>query len=742
MIRKEIIVYGIVQGVGFRPFVYRLAKKLNLDGYVFNTNIGVKIQIQGGEKDINLFEQLLVDEIPSLAKIDKIETKNIKICHKGQFEIINGIEQSSLDSPFKLVSVSPDTKLCMDCLLEINTLKQKKYYKYFATNCINCGPRYSIIQTVPYDRINTSMKDFMLCKSCHEDYINPKNRRYHAQPTSCKNCGPKLTLNTKEILISDDIYKNISYLIKSGKIGAIKGIGGFHIVCDSLDDTVIQKLRNYKNRISKPFAIMCKDIKQINSFTKLTKKEKELLKSKEAPIVILKKAKNPTFKIANNIAPNIDKVGCMLPYSGFYHLLFNEHSNPIITTSANIGGEPIITTKEDIDKKLPFLDFVVDYDRDIVNACDDSVMQIVNDDILTMRLSRGYAPKEIKLPFKIDKKILAVGANQKNQIALAFEDKIILSPYIGDLDNIQSVEFFHKTIETFKRFYDFEPDVIVCDKHPNYESSKWAKEFVKDKDIKLVKVQHHKAHIYSVKAEYNLSGDYVGFAFDGTGYGDDKTLWGGEVFVGDKRKYSFKPIKLLGGAKAIKEPKRVALSMLFDRFSLDEVLNLDIPTVKNFKENEIKLLYQSFNKNINCPMSSSVGRYFDAIASIGGVCQIQSYEGEAGLLCEMDYDDSCEESFKYSLDQNIIDIEFDFFDIKIITKFINTLKNIIIDIAIVEKLPVILSGGVFQNKILLEMVCENLDKHNIKYYHNKTTPINDGGICLGQIWKYINRGSI
>jgi hydrogenase maturation protein HypF len=739
MIRKEIIVYGLVQGVGFRPFVYRLAKKLDLDGYVFNTKNGVKIQIQGGKKNINLFEQLLVDDIPLLAKIDNIEIKNIKTCHKGQFEIINSIKQSSLDSPLKLVSISPDIKLCIDCLFEINTLKYEKYYKYFAINCINCGPRYSIIQTVPYDRINTSMKIFSLCKSCHEDYKNPINRRYHAQPTSCKNCGPKLTLHSKCKVLSDDIFENISYLINSGKIGAIKGIGGFHIVCDALNDTVIKKLRVYKNRPSKPFAIMCKDIKQIELCTKITKKEKQIIASKEAPIVIVKKLQNPIILLSDEIAPNINRIGCMIAYSGFYHILFNHINAPIIATSANIGGEPIITTKDNIEKKLPFLDFIVDFNRDIVNAIDDSVVQLIDEDILTIRLSRGYAPKEIKLPFKIDKKILAVGANQKNQIALAFEDKIILSPYIGDLDNIQTVEFFNKTIETFKRFYDFEPDIIICDKHPQYESTKFAKQLkIKNLALKIIFIQHHLAHIYSVKAEYNLKYDYVGFVFDGTGYGDDKTLWGGEVFLGDKRKYSFKPMKLLGASKAIKEPKRVALSMLFNKYSLYEVLNLDLPTVKEFTSSEINLFYKAYIKNINSPITSSVGRYFDMVASISGVCQVQSYEGEAGLACEMAYDNRCKKSFTYSLDNNIIDIKFDFFDTQIVSKFINTLVKIIVDISTKEKLAIILSGGVFQNKILLELVCEALDKKNIKYYYNKTTPINDSGIALGQIWKYVN----
>jgi hydrogenase maturation protein HypF len=428
----------------------------------------------------------------------------------------------------------------------------------------------------------------------------------------------------------------------------------------------------------------------------------------------------------------------MIAYSGFYYILFDYLDKPIIATSANLGGDPIITTKEDIKTKLPFVDFVVDYNRQIVNAIDDSVVQIANNDILTMRLSRGYAPKEIRLPFKIDKKILSLGANQKSSIALAFDDKIILSPYIGDLDSLNSVEFLKQTIKTFKRFYDFEPDIIVCDKHNGYESTKLAQQFkIQNSSLKIIQIQHHIAHLFSVKAQYNLRAKYTSFIFDGTGLGDDGTLWGGEIFVEDKRKFHFKPIKLLGSTKAIKEPKRVALSMLFDRYSLDEVLNLNLPTIKSFSKSEIKVLYHSWNKNLNAPQSSSIGRYFDAISSLGGICQIQSYEGEAGLLSEQNLK-IIDDSFEYNIIDGVIDIKFDFFDDKIVSKFYATLVKIIVDITIKEKLPIILSGGVWQNKTLLEFTCKTLDKHNIKYYYNTTTPINDGGIALGQIWSYLS----
>jgi hydrogenase maturation protein HypF len=313
----------------------------------------------------------------------------------------------------------------------------------------------------------------------------------------------------------------------------------------------------------------------------------------------------------------------MLPYTPLHFLLFEHLDTPIVATSANLSGEPIITDVKELEEKLPFLEFVVDFNRDIVNAIDDSVVQVVDDDIQILRLARGYAPKVLKLPKKIDKNILAVGANQKSTISIAFEDNLILSPYIADLDSIKSFSYFERTIETFKRFYDFSPDVVVCDKHPNYESTKWAKSF------SPIMIQHHKAHLASVKAEFRLSGDeYVGFIFDGTGLGSDDTLWGGEVFVDGERKYHFKPIKLIGGEKAIKEPYRVALSLLFEKYSLEEVLEFNLP-YKN-----IPLLYQTWKKELNTPKSSSVGRLFDGVASLAKLCDFQSYEGEAGLLTE------------------------------------------------------------------------------------------------------------
>jgi len=714
-------IFGQVQGVGFRPFIYKIANELKLNGFVKNNEHGVSVELEGKLKTIEEFTKLLSpNTLPPLATIDKIDKKEIETLNDDIFEIIHTTIDTKNSS--KVALVLPDMAICQDCLED--TFTKGKYFEYFATTCTNCGPRYSIIKTVPYDRENTSMNKFKMCPSCENEYTNPSNRRYHAQPISCSSCGPILSASIK------DTAKHIT----NGKIVAVKGLGGFHLVCDAGNDTIVQKLREYKKRPTKPFAIMCKDIKQIKSLASISETEQNLLESKEAPIVILKKLSIAISKISKFIAPNIDRIGCFLPYTALQHILFKYIDTPIVATSANLGSEPIITNKDDILKKLPFVDFILDFDREILNAVDDSLVQVVSDKTQILRLSRGYAPKVIKLPYKSEKKILAVGANAKNAIAFVIDDNIIISPHIGDLDSLKSFEFFKATIETFKNFYNFEPDIIVHDKHPSYHTTRWAKEQNKD----LVEVQHHLAHIYACKAEYGLVDDYLGFSFDGTGYGDDGTLWGGEVFVGDDRKYSFKQIKLLGADKAIKEPRRVALSMLFDRYSLDEVLGFDLELIKSFKDGEIKILHQSHTKNLNAPLSSSVGRMFDAMASFTSLLQFQSYEGEAGLMCEQNYNPVITKTFEYKIVDGVIDIEFDLFHKDLVSIFINTLAKIVLDISKEENAEVILSGGVFQNKTLLELVEYRLNQEKIKYYYQQETAINDGGIALGQAYYIIN----
>lgn len=740
----SIQIKGIVQGVGFRPYVFNLAHKYDIKGWVNNDEKGVNILLYAKEENIQNFINELKINPPKLAKIDSIEIEKItNIKEYKSFEIIE-----STSSNNKSTIVSPDMSICDDCINEINDNSNFRF-NYALTNCINCGPRYSIIKTVPYDRCNTSMADFILCDKCEEEYKNPSNRRYHAQPVACEKCGPSLKLyNQNSIIIYNNIeaIKETANLIDKGHIFAIKGLGGFHLVCDATNDETIKRLRNLKCRPNKPYAVLFKDINSIKDYTLLTSKEEEVLNSKEKPIVLVDVSKNSL--LSPYINPNVEKLGCFISYTPLQNLLFRYLKNPIIATSANLKDEPIIRTKEEIFEKLGnIVDFVLDYNREIVNACDDSVIQIVEDNIIKLRNARGYAPTSIKVKKAINKKVLSLGANQKSTITLAFENNLISSPHIGDLSTIDSVEYFERTIETFKNFYDFKPEILVCDKHPNYESTKYAlKMKEKGSNIEIVQVQHHYAHILSVMAENGLENDVLGFAFDGTGYGDDGNIWGGEVFIANRKEYKrikhIKYFRLLGGEKAIKEPKRVALSLLFDNFSLDEILLLDNPVVKAFEQNEIKMLYTMWEKGLNAPLTSSIGRLFDAISSFANILHVQTYEGETGLQIEQNYDKCITDTYTYTIKNEEIDLSCMIKEIVkdsdkklICSKFINTIVEIILDISNMYKdYPVVVSGGVFQNKTILSLLIKRFKQVDKVLYFNKEVPSNDGGISFGQAY--------
>ena len=744
MITIKIQIEGIVQGVGFRPFVYTLALKHKINGWVNNDDRGVNILLYAGEKKCQDFIKELQINPPPLSKINSINIEKItKIKEYKSFEIIQ-----STNSNNKSTIISPDMSICDDCIEDINNINNNRY-NYSLTNCTNCGPRYSIIKTVPYDRINTSMNSFILCVNCSKEYNNPTNRRYHAQPVSCEVCGPNVFLYNKynEVLeFNINAIEKAADLINKGFILAIKGMGGFHLVCDASNDKVVNQLRINKNRPDKPYAVMFKDINSIKRYTNINNKEEETLCSKEKPIVLVSKKED--FSLSKLIAPDINQIGCFIAYTPLHHLLFRYLKNPIIATSANLKDEPIITSKDEVLNKLSLVvDYILDFNRDIVNACDDSVIQIVENYNIKLRNARGYAPTSLKLEKSTNKKILALGANQKSTISLAFENNLILSPHIGDLDSIESIEYFERTINTFKRFYDFEPDIIVCDKHPNYESTKFAfKLKEKNPNIELIQIQHHYAHILSSMAEYNLDKDVLGIAFDGTGYGDDGNIWGGEVFIANTKEYKrvnhINYFRLLGGETAVKEPKRVALSLLFDNFTLEDILAMNIKCVKAFKPNEIKMLHTMWQKALNSPLTSSVGRLFDAIASFADILHTQSYEGETGLQIEQNYDALITEFYSYKITNEKIDLSpmikeiiFDSNKKLICSKFINTLVQIILELAnIYENLPVVLSGGVFQNKILLQILIVKFQKQGREFYFSKDIPLNDGGISVGQIY--------
>ncbi len=713
-ITYRVDITGRVQGVGFRPFIYQLAHKLFLNGTISNGSSGVEIFINATTSELNTFIESVKSDAPPLSKIDKIDFKELSFKSFDNFTIIE-----SLYNGKKTTLIPPDISICKACESELFDKSNRRYLHPFIT-CTDCGVRYSIIKTLPYDRENTSMSSFEMCKVCESEYNNPNDRRYHAQPIGCHDCGPKLSM---------DIDRVVEYL-RDGKILAVKGVGGYHLVCDGTDDKAVKRLRERKRRLSKPFAVMVKDIKVAKELAYINLYEERLLTSKERPIVLLKSKQ----ALANSVTPNISKIGLFLPYTPLHLFLLHKLNKPLVATSANVTDEPIYTNLESLKKLEGVYDYVLDHNREIVNGCDDSVVMVVNEQTIMIRRARGYAPSSIKLPFKLDKNILALGANQKSTIAIGFDNEVILSPHIGDLDTIESVEYFHKNIESLKRVYDFKPNLVVCDKHPNYESTKYAKQ-----NYTIVKeVQHHYAHILAVMAEKRIEGRVLGVAFDGTGFGDDSNLWGGEFLVCDYKDYKrvahLREFKLLGGAKAIKEPKRVALSLLFELYG-EEVLSMENPTTKAFKKDELKTQFIMWQKGLNAPFSSSCGRLFDAISSLTGVCQVMSFEGESGMLLEELYDDSIVDSYPFSFKDKKIDIlpmieEIlkDSTDIAV-SKFFNTLVEIIKVVKNDYDLPLVLSGGVFQNRVLLELIFKEFPEVIVP----NEIPPNDGGISLGQI---------
>ena len=728
----KIDIEGVVQGVGFRPFVFSLAHRLNLKGDVCNTTYGACIRLNATKEQFDNFLNQLQKDIPPLASINNIKVKTIKYKQFKDFAII----QSDAIGK-KVATIPPDISICQECEKELFD-KNNRRYKYPFITCTNCGVRYSIIYSLPYDRKNTSMKFFKMCKKCQEEYNNPLDRRYHAQPIGCFECGPRLELylDDKRLDIEQKfIIDKTAQILKEGKILALKGVGGFHLMCDATDEEAILKLRERKKRPTKPLAVMVRDIKQAKKLAFISKKEQELLLSQERPIVILKSRKN-----LKHIAPGLDYIGIFLPYTPLHVLLLDIINKPLVATSANISNEPICTTFKDIKRLKGVYDAILDHNREIVNVCDDSVLMVVGEKTIVLRGARGYAPINIKLPFRLENDTLGFGANQKSTVAIGFDDKIVASGYIGDLHSIESISHYKKTLDRLVDIYNFNPTVMAYDKHPYYESTKLAKNMIKDKNKASKSVQHHYAHILSVMAEKNITGKVFGVAFDGTGYGDDGNLWGGEFLVCDYKGYDrifhFSYFKLLGGEKAIKEPRRVALSLLFEIFN-EDTLKLKNHTTLSFSKTELKNHYIAWKRSLNSPLTSSVGRVFDAVASLLGISQTISYEGESGMLLERYYDSKVTKSYPYIIKDTTIDILpmikkiLEEKDRTIaVSKFFNTLVDIIDTLyKPYISLPLVVSGGVFQNRVLLELLFKRFENIII----SDKLPPNDSSIAIGQI---------
>uniref|UniRef100_UPI000CD8E53B carbamoyltransferase HypF n=1 Tax=Campylobacter concisus TaxID=199 RepID=UPI000CD8E53B len=726
---------GLVQGVGFRPFVYTLADKFKLVGEIYNDDEGVKLNFSGEEASFLAFEKELYEKLPALARID--ELKKFKID-----KIYEKLEIVASKSATKQAPILPDYALCDDCLREFYDPTNPRY-KYPFINCTNCGPRFSIIKALPYDRVNTTMSEFKMCDFCGGEYKDPLNRRYHAEPISCPNCGPKLYLKDKfgKVLASEnEAAKEAARLINEGKILAIKGLGGFHLVCDATNETAVCELRARKHRPSKPFALMSKNLENVREIAQISEAEAKLLSSNLKPIVLLE-AKSGS-NIAKSVAPNLNKLGVMLAFSGIHLLLFDYLEHDIIATSANISGEVVIKDESELREKLGgVIDFYLDHDREIYSPSDDSIAFCVEDEVIFTRTSRGLNPNFIHTNFKQKGTFLALGAELKSSFCIYKDGLLMVSPYIGDLKNVATFDRFKDIFTLFETTYDLKIDKVIADLHPNFLNTKWAK----DQGFELIHLQHHYAHLLSVIFENDLPDkEYLGFCFDGTGYGEDGKIWGGEVFRLDKNSHKrvchFDEFSLFGGENSIKNIYLIAYSIIL-KYELENegrkfLVNFDEKVLRNFKMME--------QKGLNLVKTSSVGRIFDAFGAI--ICGIShsSFEGESGMRLEALYDKNLDACYKFSLNDGVIGFKEAFKSALkdeprvAATAFINGMADIIFEISKNEKKEILLSGGVFQNKTLLELIYKKFTEANLKFHINKKFCSNDSNVNLGQIYYYLS----
>lgn len=744
----KIHVKGLVQGVGFRPFVYRLAKKYGLTGEVANNNNGViiKISINGGS--IAPFIEELKYGSPRAALVKEIEITNIAYRAYQDFFITQSQNTGS-----SITGISPDIAVCSNCLEDME--KQPHRVDYPFINCTNCGPRFSIIKKLPYDRQNTTMRSFIMCGQCHEEYNQVLDRRFHAQPVACNHCGPQYALvqQDEKLTLLKDILNKIEQLLKTSKIIAIKGIGGFHLMCDAFNDQAISRLRDRKRRYTKPFAVMFPNVEVLKKYVVLTEKDLLELTSWRRPILLAKEKK----KLSDSINPGLNQLGVMLPYMPLHYLIFKSLSvQGLIMTSANIGGEPVIKDDKTALLKLKGItDAFLLHNREIHNRVDDAVIRTFNNKIHLIRRARGYVPKPIEMNFDVDG-IFAAGADLKNCFCIGKEKQAIMSQHNGDLENYEAFAFYKENVKRFLQLFRVNCRFIACDMHTGYFSTRsaenWNDEFPEiQKRYKLLKVQHHHAHCASVLAEHNISEKVIGISLDGTGFGDDGNSWGGEFLFCDLNEYErfthFKYMPMPGGEKAIQEPWRMAVSYLYDAFG-DELNNLDLPFLKDIPSSQIQNVVKMISRDINSPLTSSAGRLFDTVSALLNVCKTSGYEAEAPMKLEALVKEDHGQVYRFDINKTvdfkptIMDIVHDIQKSKpienIATTFHNTVAAAIAEVSIkMQKKSginkIVLSGGSFQNVYLLNKTIESLEKAGFVVLINKEVPCNDGGIALGQL---------
>ena len=711
--RLRVALYGAVQGVGFRPFVYRLAKEMGLAGWVLNSSAGLTIEVDGAREELERFLGRLEAEKPAAAVVLAREVSFLAPGGFAGFEIV-----ASDQAAEKTAAVLPDLATCPRCLAELFDPANRRF-GYPFTNCTECGPRYTIILDIPYDRPRTTMRGFTLCPDCLREYTDPADRRFHAQPNACPVCGPRLSMEVAEAARE----------IAAGRIMALKGIGGFQLLVDARNEAAVARLRRLKRREEKPFALMMPSVAAIREHCFVSAEEERVLRSSAAPIVLLRPSGGGT--LAPNVAHNSPYLGAMLPYSPLHHLLMRECPFPLVATSGNLSDEPIAIDNEDARRRLGGVaDAFLMHDRPVARPCDDSVVRVTRGRENVMRRARGYAP----LPVRVERElppVLAVGGHLKNTVAIAVGRQVFLSQHVGDLDTAEARGAFENAIDDLCRLYRFQPELVACDLHPDYASTRWALA----SGLPVVRVQHHQAHVAACAAENAIRGPYLGVSWDGTGYGLDGTVWGGEFFLVEGGRFErvahLRPFQLPGGEAAIREGWRSEASLLYETFGAGAVENA--------------VIRRMLERGVNAPLTSSVGRLFDAVSSMAGIARESRFEGQAAMLLERAIDGvNIEEAYPLPEWEGVADwaplVEAVRGDAvagvgsaPIAVRFHNALANWIVEVAGRSGVrQVALSGGVFQNGYLVERAAALLERHGFLVYTHQRVPANDGGIALGQ----------
>lgn len=750
--RLKICIQGAVQGVGFRPHVFRLAQEMRLAGWVNNSAQGVSIEAEGCREALERFLFRLEQEKPALSVIQRLESTWLDSAGYRGFEI-----RGSDSAGAKSVLVMPDIATCPDCLREMFDPTDRRF-RYPFTNCTHCGPRFSIIESVPYDRANTSMRGFVMCPACQWEYDDPRNRRFHAQPNACPVCGPQLELwnvGGEAVFGGDDALRAVAQMIRRGQVVAVKGVGGFHLLVDARNENAVRRLRERKRREEKPFALMFPSIEAIRKTCEVSALEESLLGSPEAPIVLLRKRLGQT-ELTDLVAPRNPNLGVMLPSNPIQHVLMAELGFPVVATSGNLSEEPICTDESEAVEQLGGIaDGWLVHNRPIVRQVDDSIVREMLGQPMMLRRARGYAPLPIRLSLDALETnppvVLAVGAHLKNSVALEVEANVFLSQHIGDLETLKAHAAFSRVAADLPAFYEAEPQILAADLHPDYVSTRHACNTGK----RVVGVQHHLAHVFSCLAENNVALPALGVAWDGMGLGWDGSIWGGEFFqVTDQtneRVAHLRPFPLPGGDQAAREPRRVALGVLYELFGDAAFEMKGLAPIDAFSNVEFANLKQILRRKINCPACCSVGRFFDAVASLLKLRQRAAFEGQAAMTLEF----ACEPDVSESGYQFVIndlqtpwvldwapvivgvlaDLEAGLPAGVITTRVHQALIEAIVEIACrtgAER--VALSGGCFQNRQLLERTVTRLRSKNIQAHWHHRVPTNDGGIALGQVY--------